>query len=248
MRFALAGRAACATLAFVCTVLPVRADWFDGDQVLSNEEIVALTGRTIAEWGNAWWKFGFDNPDFLTDGTGEFGYLGNVRGPVFFAQGSAGDLFRAKVDVPRGEYMLLPVATYIWTFFDPCADIRCARRIINDNFIGGGIRDVFVKIDGKPVTNLASHLVRVDRHHPDVFLVDAGPIGEDGYGGILPALQGGYWVMLEPLAPGQHSVAFGATTPELDPFTGEPTGGTVRLFTNLTVRVAACRPPERHCR
>ena len=53
--------------------------------------------------------------------------------------------------------------------------------------------------------------------------------------------------MLEPLAPGQHSVAFGATVPDLDPFTGEPTGGTVELFANLTVRVADCRL-ARHCR
>jgi hypothetical protein len=105
---------------------------------------------------------------------------------------------------------------------------------------------VFLKIDGKPVRNLSSHLVWVERHNPAVFLVDAGPIQPDGYGGILPALQGGYWVMLEPLAPGQHSVAFGATVPDLDPFTGEPTGGTVRLFTNLTVRVPACRQPG-HC-
>ncbi len=236
-----------AALTFACALLaqPARGDWYDRDQVLANWEVVALTGRTITDWGNAWWRFGFDNPDFLADTTGEFSYLGNVRGPVFFGQGSGGELVRARVDVPRGEHLLLPIATYIWTFFDPCAEIRCARKIINENFLKG-IRDVFLKIDGKAVPNLASHLVLVDRHNPQVFLVDAGPIDQDGYGGILPALQGGYWAMLEPLSPGQHSVAFGATVPDLDPFTGEPTGGTVRLFTNLTVRVsAACRPPER---
>jgi hypothetical protein len=248
MTIALPGRAVLAALVFVGALLPANADWYDSDQTLSDEEIVALTGRTITDWGNAWWKFAFDHPEFLTDTTGEFGSLGDIRGPVFLAQGSGGEPFRARVDVPRGEYMLLPVATYIWTFFDPCAEIRCARKIINENFIGGGIRDVWVKIDGKPVKDIASHLVRVDRHNPQVFLVDAGPIQDDGYGGILPALQGGYWVMLEPLSPGQHSVAFNAVAPEIDGFTGEPTGGTVRLFANLTVRVAACRPQQRHCK
>src|SRR5262245_55522723 len=238
MRFTVsAGAAFAAAVMLTCVLLspPARADGFDRDRVLTNWEVVALTGRSITEWGNAWWQFGFNNPDFFSDP--KLSYLGNVSGPVFFAQGSGGKPFRGKVDVPRGEHLLVPIATYIWTFFDPCAEIRCARKIINENFIKGGIRDVFLKIDGVPVANLASHLVWVDRLHPDVFLVDAGPIGEDGYGGILPALQGGYWVMLEPLSPGQHSVAFGAVVPELDPFTGEPTGGTVRLFTNLTVRV-----------
>jgi len=237
--------AAALTFAFALLAPQARADGYDRDPVLSNWEVVALTGRSITEWGNAWWRFGFENPDFLADTTGEFSELGNVRGPVFFAQGSGGALVRARVDVPRGEHLLLPIATYIWTFFDPCAEVRCTREIINENF-NKEIRDVFLKIDGKPVRNLLSHLVWVERHNPAVFLVDAGPIQPDGYGGILPALQGGYWVMLEPLAPGQHSVAFGATVPDLDPFTGEPTGGTVRLFTNLTVRVPACRQPG-HC-
>ena len=247
MSLSVLGRASCMAtfaLASVLVTLPGQAERRDHDQVLSSYEVVALTGRSMTEWGNAWWKFGFDNPDFLLDTTGEFSSLGDVRGPVFFAQGSGGEPNRARVDVPRGEYMLLPIATYIWTFFDPCAQVRCAREIINGNFING-IEDVFLKIDGRPVANLAAHLVWVDRHNPQVFLVDAGPIGDDGYGGILPALQGGYWVMLEPLEPGQHSVAFGATVPALDPFTGEPTGDTVRLFTNLTVRVAPCKPPHR---
>ena len=121
---------------------------------------------------------------------------------MFFAEGSGGEPFRGVVNVPRGEYVLIPVATYVWTFFDPCAEIRCARQIINENFVKG-LRDVYVWIDGKPVRDLASHLVRVDRHNPQVFLVDAGPIDEDGYGGILPALQGGYWLMLDLRLPGR---------------------------------------------
>jgi hypothetical protein len=204
-------------------------------RVLSNHEIAAVTGRNITQWGNAWWKWAFDNPDVLFDVSGEFSHLGDVRGRVFFAQGSGGDPVNASVDVPRGEYVLLPVATYVWTFFDPCAEPRCARRIINENFLDG-FAHVSVWIDGRPVRDLESHLVRVDRRNPAVFSVDAGPIGPDGYGGILPALQGGYWLMLAPLPPGRHSVVFRAVVPDLDPFTGEPTGGTVELFTRLTLR------------
>jgi len=151
---------------------PTYADSFARVRVMSNEDVASATGRTVTEWGNAWWKWAFNHPEVLGDTTGEFASLGDVRGPVFFLEGSGGEPFNANVDVPRGEYVLLPVATYIWTFFDPCAEVRCARRIINDNFLKGiDIDDVFVWIDGKQVGNLASHIVRVDRFNPQVFLV-----------------------------------------------------------------------------
>lgn len=247
---ALCGRTCVTAIALAWAVfgVPVQADSFDRVRVLSSHEIAAATGRSVTEWGNAWWAWAFDHPEIFGDTTGEFGDLGDVDGQVFFAEGSGGEPFKGSVTVPRGEYVLLPVATYIWTFFDPCAEIGCARQIINNNFIKD-IENVFVSIDGKPVRDLASHLVKVDRSNPQVFVVDAGPIGDDGYGGMLPALQGGYWLMLEPLPPGPHYVVFGATIPELDPFTGEPTGGTIDLYAELTLQsVARSRRPHHHHR
>ena len=70
------------------------------------------------------------------------------------------------------------------------------------------------------------------------FQVDAGPIGPDGYGGILDALQGGYWVMLRPLSPGPHRISFGATAPLVDGNTGEPVGGTLDLTAKLRLEAA----------
>lgn len=160
----------------------------------------------------------------------------------FFAEGSGGEPFEGSVQVPRGEYVPLPVATYIWAFFDPCDEIRCPKKIINDNAIKN-IRNVFVSIDGKPVRDLASHPVKVDRSNPQVFFADAGPKDADDYGGNLRALQGGYWLMLEPLPPGPHYIVSGAIVPDIDPSTGEPTGGTVELYTRLTLRSIA---PQHH--
>ena len=100
-----------------------------------------------------------------------------------------------------------------------------------ENFIGG-IAEVYVEIDGVQVSNIASHLVRIDSN-TSAFSVDAGPIDSDGYGGILEAFQGGYWVMLEPLAPGPHRITMKATVPTLDGFTGERLGGTDALRARL---------------
>src|SRR3954471_7289557 len=59
--------------------------------VLSTTDVLAKTGQSIDAWGAAWWQNAFVHPDLLGDTTGEFGYLGNVGGPVFFAEGSGGD-------------------------------------------------------------------------------------------------------------------------------------------------------------
>jgi hypothetical protein len=203
--------------------------------VLSNQEVRAATGRTMDEWGAKWWQWAYEHPEVLGDATGEFSALGDVGGPVFFAQGSGGDPVRADVVVPGGQYILLPVATYNWTFFDPCAEVECARDIINRKFIDG-ITYISVRIDGEPVHNLRSHLVRVSETDPLIFKVDAGPIQSDGYGGILDAVQGGYWLMLEPLPPGKHRVSFFATIPNVDPISGELLDGYIDLDAKLKLQ------------
>jgi hypothetical protein len=211
-------------------------------EVLSNREVREATGKTISQWAAKWWQWAFDHPEVLGDATGEFSSLGDVGGPVFFAQGSGGDPVRADVVVPGGQYILLPVATYIWTFFDLCADVDCARQIINHNFIDG-ITYTSVRIDGEQVHNMRSHLVRLDETNPVVFKVDAGPIQSDGYGGILDAAQGGYWLMLEPLPPGKHHVSFFTTIPNIDGFTGELLNGYIDLDAKLKLQA---KPRKKH--
>ncbi len=205
--------------------------------VLSAEEVLKATGKGIDEWGDSWWQWAFLNPNVLGDTTGQFGPLGNVGGPVFFAEGSGGGAVSLQYAAPSSQYILLPVATYIWTFFPPCAEAHCATQIVDDNFIRR-TTNVFATVDGEAVRNLPAHLIRVQRHNPLIFLVDAGPIDPvTGYGGILPAEQGGYWLMLEPLPPGTHDIRFGATIPNLDPNTGAVLPGSTDLRTTLTLRV-----------
>jgi hypothetical protein len=230
---------AIASLAMLLQLQPAFADHRDGERspnALSKHQVRAATGKTIAEWGARWWQWAYAHPEVLGDASGEFAQLGDVGGPVFFAQGcGGGDPYRASVEVPGGQYILLPVAAYLWTFFEPCADVTCARQIINHNFLEG-ITYTSVVIDGKRVHNMAAHLVRVDETNPRVFKVDAGPIQEDGYGGILDAAQGGYWVMLEPLPPGKHHVSFFSTVPNLDNYTGELLEGYTDLDAKIKMR------------
>lgn len=209
--------------------------------VLSTSDVLSRTGQSIEAWGAAWWQWAFVHPEVLGDTTGEFGHLGNVGGPVFFAEGSSGGTVSLSYTVPGNQFILLPVATYIWTLFDPCASVACAADIVN-SFVDG-ITHPFASIDGVALPDLASHLVRVDHGAPFVFKVDAGPIGPDGYGGILDAVQGGIWLMLEPLSAGMHTVTFGATVPIIDPVTGEVLDGSIDLEARLQL-TAVPEPPS----
>jgi hypothetical protein len=202
---------------------------------LSNAEVQALTGKSIAQWGAEWWQWAFKNPEVLFDKTGKSGRLGDATANVFFAEGSGGRPVNLKYTVPGNKYILVPVITYIWTFFAPCAEAGCATEIINNNVLAG-VTDPYLIVDGVPLLAFSSHLVLVsDDTLP--FQVDAGPIGPDGYGGILDALQGGYWVMLRPLSRGSHRISFGATAPLVDGATGQPVSGTVDLTTKLRLDV-----------
>jgi len=225
-----------AALAFALTlpllVPPARAS----GPFLSNDEVQGLTGKSIADWGAEWWQWAFNNPEVLADRTGKSGPLGDVGANVFFAEASGGHPVNVKYTVPGGKYILVPVVTYIWTFFQPCAESVCAIRIINDNVLAG-VTNAYLIVDGVPIPDISAHLVLVNNNTVP-FQVDAGPIGPDGYGGILDALQGGYWVMLRPLSPGPHRISFGATVPLIDGSTGEPVGGTLDLTTKLRLEAA----------
>ena len=221
----------------VALALGAPAARAEDKKVLSSDDVLERTGKTIDEWGAAWWQWAFMTPGVLGDTTGQFGPTGDVGGPVFFAEGSGGGAVTLEYTAPTGQFILLPVATYIWTFFPPCANPRCADHIINNNFVAH-VKDVHARVDGEPVDDMPKHVVRVSHSNPLIFVVDAGPIDPaSGYGGILPAEQGGYWLMLASLSPGTHKITFGAKIPNLDPNTGDVLPGTTGLQTTLILHV-----------
>jgi PST family polysaccharide transporter len=100
-----------AALAFgFALTLPARAA---AGPFLSNSEVQALTGKSIAEWGAEWWQWAFQNPAVLVDKTGKSGPLGDVSPNVFFAEGSGGRPVNLKYTVPGDKYILVPVINSI---------------------------------------------------------------------------------------------------------------------------------------
>jgi hypothetical protein len=167
-----------------------------------------IGGRTIGEWTAEWWIWGFSFPfgaGPLEDVTGELGYLGDVGGPVFFLGASGGSPVNWTMSVPGGQYILFPLLTGI----DWLGDGRTEAQLLADLLAANdGITGLYATLDGVPLTNLSLH--RVLSPWFDFFSPDAGFLPMGTYRGIAD----GYWIMLEPLPAGTHTLSFGGRLDE----------------------------------
>ena len=176
-------------------------------QVAEPQSVVA--GKSIAEWtsDHVRWAVSFpvdQNPVF-TDETGELAHLGDVGGPVFFA-GAAGDVQR-RFDVPCGKYLLVPLLTQIG-FLDATLDEATARAE-NSAFVDS-VTTLHARIDGRRVRDVFEYR----EASPEVFGVsvpDGGIFGD--VGGQFDAVADGYWLMIEPLPSGTHTIVVGGESP-----------------------------------
>lgn len=176
-----------------------------------------IAGETISQWTQDWWTWALQTPytsSPMLDTTGAFAGVDNDRAVYFIAGSFSGDVTRS-FNVPAGTPLLVPVLNDIALQFsgkgpDPATGGKGAANI--------GIKDwqtsvsgLFLTIDGKPVTNLASDLVLTNFFSPGV--VKPGSVADAfGLSGDLgPAKSDGYWAMLKPLSAGTHTLDFGGS-------------------------------------
>jgi len=190
-----------------------------------------VEGRTIAEWTEAWWTWAFQAPaatNPLLDETGEFAHVNN-DGPVFFIAGGAGGPVTRSFTVPGDRPILVPVLNAV-AWREP---IEVLNGLVAE--FPGAVTDLFASIDGEPVENLESHLEVTG-------LFSMGPVqpgsliealGETAGTVLSPSRAVGYWLMIEGLSPGAHTLRFGGAH-ELAP------GG---FSTDITARIQVVPEP-----
>lgn len=191
-----------------------------------------VEGKSIANWTGDWWnwvvKEGFaTNP--LTDTTGAFANL-NQTEPVFFLAGNLGDStpFVRNFTVPTDKYLLLPIVNYVfWAPEDGATenDIRNRSKTNVDSTTA-----LKFELDGTLLANPTSY-----REASPVggFTLNFGPLLNEIGLSNMPrlAVSDGYWVMLEPLSAGNHTIRISATQP------GEFT-------TDITLNITAVPEPS----
>jgi hypothetical protein len=190
-------------------------------------------GGTYAEWGARWWRWVYELPVTghpVIDTTGADCGAGQW-GDVWFLAGTFGGGVDRTCHVPEGKALFFPLVTQAADNGGvPEADwmtdeaLQAFASDVVDRTTG-----LFLELDGvvygtspEELAALRSGIGRFDYVvAPDDSLYDLW--GSDFEGPVDPAYADGYWAMLPPLAPGEHTLHFigvtAAPDPEQPPFT-----------------------------
>jgi hypothetical protein len=177
-----------------------------------------VAGETIAQWTQKWWTWALQAPanqNPLLDTTGSFAHVNNTDS-VFFIGGTFGDVTTADrtiANVPAGEPLLIPVLNQFDTLDPPNVE----NKILSD--FQKSVTSLFAEIDGVSVKNLQSHLVRTDFFSmgptqpgsliEQLQLEQQPPLPPAA--DLSPTKSSGYWLMVDGLSPGQHTLHFGGS-------------------------------------
>lgn len=215
-----------------------------------DQNVGATAGKTPAEWSALWWQWmtsipTAENPQ-MTQGEVDCGV--GQQGPVWFLAGApSGVTAQRSCTVPRGKALFFPVFNAVF-INGPGEDLTVAEKrhaldsFLNDTepgpfadlgFPGSRACDLVATLDGMPVT----YFVPDARVQSPAFHLDTG----DGPNFLPPglvdpeAVSDGFWVMLPPLAPGEHSLHFGGRLCQFESFDDHPFFGPVDVTYQLTV-------------
>jgi len=162
-------------------------------------------GKTYAEWTAAWWQWALLPPasaNPVTDPTGALAGVGQ-SGPVWFLAGTFGGTAERTCTIPAGKGLFFPIIDAICWLTLP-SDTEPMARAVNADLINH-VTDLELAVDGVPVRGL-ENLRFASPEFPITF--DAADPVWPTPPGPFPAFSDGYFVMLEPLPRGTHTIYF----------------------------------------
>lgn len=178
-------------------------------------------GQSYGEWGLAWWEwaFSFDcatNP--ITDPDGSLQGQGQ-SGPVYFLAGTGGTPAVRSVTIPAGKAVFFPLICIINDYpcpdetFQPAPGQTLEEFLVEGaNAFIGSTTSLSATLDGVALTNLTDYrgstgLVSFTGNADLSNCLDGCITGTP-----QDAVSDGYWLMLKPLSPGQHTLHFNAAS------------------------------------
>ncbi|HYT92019.1 MAG TPA: hypothetical protein VEL76_25110 [Gemmataceae bacterium] len=219
----------CRLLAVMMTVaLPwVATDFSPESAALGQENAASKTyppgekvfGKSYADWSAAWWRWAVAIPKDkspVRDMTGAFASQGQ-GGQVWFLAGTLDGSAERKVTVPAGKALFFPIITTLGAL---PASKKAPVGMLSDyvKIKMDELRPLEVTLDGKSLAEGKGYRVESDEFSltgPEKEADAAFP----GMVGELRAVSGGYWVMLQPLPPGEHTLRFrGKAEHKIGPF------------------------------
>ena len=174
---------------------------------------------TYAEWAAKWWQWEFSlptsvNPWFDTGATAGIGQ----SGPVYFLTGIlAPPPGTSTIRIPEGKTLFFPISNS-WADnvdVDPPVTFQELQKQAA-SFINT-VSELHASIDGINLDNLFSYRVKsppfCDWFPSEGNVYMTPQFNNSQFSGwTCPVASDGFWLMLAPLPPGEHTINFGATS------------------------------------
>jgi hypothetical protein len=174
-------------------------------------------GKTYAEWNAKWWKWVFSIPKscnpLFDDGTGKFTTAAQ-SGDVWFLAGSWKETppDAINLNVPEGKAIFFPIINAESSKIEGFGNNKAELRSDVEKTIGY-VKDKKAIVDGKVIKNLDNYKAESDlfvfwlppdnvQGHPTNVLGIS--VGQKRSSSI--AVADGYWIMLNPLSVGKHTI------------------------------------------
>jgi hypothetical protein len=167
-------------------------------------------GKTYGEWGDEWHKWLLAIPiqeSPLPDLTGEKCHMGQ-SGSVWFLAGTSGPPTAERTcTIPGGKALFFPIVNIFGVIPTDAETLAGLRSLVKD-FIDH-TTELTASVDGVALQGLRNYRC----HSLSSFFYTAPEREEDtvfspGYSGTKEAYADGFYLMLEPLAPGPHTITF----------------------------------------
>lgn len=167
-------------------------------------------GKAYSEWGGAFWKWALELPAKnhpFTTCTRDFsvGQSGNVW--YWSAPDTCPGPIQAKM--PAGKALMLPVRVVETSSLEspPFYAPTTTQQRQNSKFFADHIVNVFATIDGKPVDNLKAFRFST----PVCCFIAPTPWVFGAIGGNATSVGDGYYLLLDQLSKGKHTIHYGGT-------------------------------------
>ncbi len=168
-------------------------------------------GKTCEQWSAEWWKWALSfkkdrNP--VTDKTGEFAAIGQPK-EVWFLAGNFGGVSKRKCSIPADRPILVPVFNYFASQHTKKREegelTKYAKAMAAEakEVIDRG-DSLSLQVNGKALNGLEKR-----RYVSTLFEVTAPNLLEavhPSFAGKQTGVSDGYWVMLQPLPEGKHTL------------------------------------------
>jgi len=175
-------------------------------------------GLSYAEWGVQWWRWAYSFPlaEFPPLQSGELDCAAGQSGSVWFLAGTVGQGPVARsCTIPAGKALFFPIGiTYINDYPCPDPNFQPPPGQTLQQFLTEGaaavidlVTELEVVVDGQPLNDLFSYRATsrlfTFTADPSLVVFDSCITGTEQYG-----VTDGYWILLNPLPPGPHTIFF----------------------------------------